>query len=205
MAWVYQRKYEETRLGVWKIEEPSSFYQIELPGIAFNPNWQRKTDNKKLEWLASRYVLKQMMPLGKTYHLYKSHTGKPFFKDCNKNISFSHSKKYVAVIISEQRIGIDIQRKTPRIKSLAFKFLSGVERARFEERLDIRQLHVIWGAKEALYKVYNSKQLFFKRDIEINRITPQQIEAKVKFENGEYLHQLRYNWLEDYLLVYVEK
>ncbi len=196
----------QDRIGLWKIEEPCAFFEQQLPGIVNNPNWYRKTKGRKLEWLASRYLLTKLLDVKGAYQLYKNHTGKPFFNNSSLNVSFSHSAKYVAAIIGENRVGIDIQRMTPRIKKLSFKFLCETEKEKFTQEKELENLHLIWGAKEALYKVYGTTDLFFKRDIEVQTIDRNENKGKiialVNRTNKQTTHEIAYEWIEDHLLVH---
>ena len=63
--------------------------------------------HRRLEWLSVRAALKQMLHNPPVIAYYPS--GKPYLKDSPLHISISHTKGYVAVIIGQAGVGIDIE------------------------------------------------------------------------------------------------
>ncbi|MBR2711216.1 MAG: hypothetical protein IKE89_01975 [Bacilli bacterium] len=54
--------------------------------------------------------------------------GKPYFKKSNIFFNYSHSKNYIACVISNYEVGIDIEEKTRNISDdISKKYLNGVE------------------------------------------------------------------------------
>lgn len=64
-------------------------------------------------------------------------------------------------------VGIDIEAQRPQIRKLSVKFVSETEQLRWGNGLTDEALHLIWGAKEVLYKLYSKGGLDFKTDLSI--------------------------------------
>ncbi|NOQ71584.1 MAG: 4'-phosphopantetheinyl transferase superfamily protein [Crocinitomix sp.] len=104
-------------------------------------------------------------------------TGKPCIE--NGFISISHSSKTVAISYSVLHpIGLDIEHFNPKIWRIQDKFLSLIEKNRFDLNNE-QSLTTLWSIKEAVYKLLDIEGLSFKRDIEvlevgvINRVSVQ--------------------------------
>lgn len=197
------------QIGLWRIEEPEQFFFNELTlSSSHHQQLQKKHPSKRLEWLASRFLLHQMSngDICET-----DDKGKPFLKYSSSQISISHSGEFAAVALHpHQTIGIDIQKITPRIKKIAHKFMREEEKNSLQHQHTLEHLHVYWGAKEALYKAYGKKELDFRGHIHIEPFDYQQGGGQTfgKVKKGNFLAQFNiiYEHLRDYILVYaVEK
>lgn len=72
--------------------------------------------------------------------------GKPYFKSSNIYFNYSHSKNYIACVISNYEVGIDIEEKTRVISDdISSKYLDGVE--------DNNDRLILWVKKEAYSKL----------------------------------------------------
>ena len=72
--------------------------------------------------------------------------GKPYFKNSNIHFNYSHSKNYIACVISNYEVGIDIEEKSRIISDdISNKYLNGVED--YNDRL------IQWIKKESYSKL----------------------------------------------------
>lgn len=79
------------------------------------------------------------------------------------NISISHTRGYIAIILSETKnVGIDIEYVSDRVEKISSRFMREDESAD-----DIISLLVHWCAKETLYKLFSSEHLDFM-NIKVN-------------------------------------
>src|SRR5450432_3750378 len=94
-----------TKIGVWHIAEPESFYLNKVPLPPVITHW-----HKRLQHLAGRYLLQELFP-DFPYHLIEiADTRKPFLRDEKYHFSISHCGDFAAVIIStNSRVGVDIE------------------------------------------------------------------------------------------------
>lgn len=137
-----------TTVSIWKIEEGEDF---------FWKNARLKSDKKflsrRLEHLASRYLLLQFLPDLSVDQIVISDSGKPHAPTHPAFFSISHSFPYAAVAISfDRETGIDIQVYQEKILRLQHKFLSDREQALFGN--DQKKIALAWTAKEAAFKWY---------------------------------------------------
>ena len=97
--------------------------------------------------------------------LHYDDNGKPYLED-GKHISITHSFNYSAVIISDEKVGVDIEKQRPIITNIASKFV-GYEFDYLNISGDdyVKKLTVIWCAKESLYKLFATPGLSFKQHI----------------------------------------
>lgn len=151
-----------TRLAVWKVTEPDTFF---LEALSLTKDelaaYEEMRPHRQKEWLSSRFLLNKISDDKKRKAISKSELGKPYRKNCNKHISISHSKTFVAVIISDYKVGIDIQVEEEKITRIAHKFINKGENARIPKKKKEDYYHVFWGAKESMYKAYGLKELEF--------------------------------------------
>jgi len=112
----------QTVVKIWKIEES---YTSLLTPLTLKPESLERVLGMKSElhqrgFLSVRHLL---MLLGYTdFDLFYDKNGKPHLKD-GKQISITHSFEYAAVIISDLKIGIDIEKQRDKIAVIAHKFI----------------------------------------------------------------------------------
>lgn len=152
---------ETARAAIWKIEEPEDFFEGKT-GLSSD----RKSEIRRLEHLAARFLLREVYPAFPLDKIEKSPLGKPFLPDTALFFSISHSFPYVAVAIdTEKEIGIDIQMIQPKILRLQNKFLSPAEQSLCADQPD--RITLAWAAKEAAFKWYGKGAVDFIRHMPI--------------------------------------
>jgi len=157
-----------TRVAVWKVEEPNSFFEDAL-GLdqAESALCDEMRPHRQKEWLSSRYLLDLISSDNTRCKIIKSKHGKPFRENADFEISISHSQHYTAVVISPKLVGLDIQTEQTKITRIAPKFVSNKEALRIPEDEAVPRYHIIWGAKEAMYKAYGQKKLEFRQNMHV--------------------------------------
>jgi 4'-phosphopantetheinyl transferase len=121
---------------------------------------------KRSEWLASRQLLYKIAGLPERVQCLYDDFGKPYLKGVNKFISVSHSELWCAAMVSDVPCGVDIQLFSNTVRRIASRFLTSVDLEKAEEQPNPTEyLHVLWGAKECLYKAYGKKKLGFRENI----------------------------------------
>ena len=114
-----------------------------------------KSNMRRQEYVCERALLREMT--GNEVTLSHNEDGKPILEG-NYNISISHTRGYVAIILSEKKeVGIDIEYVSDRVKKIANHFMRQDEIAN-----DIDSLLIHWCAKEAIYKLFSSEHLDFQ-------------------------------------------
>ncbi|WP_420570733.1 4'-phosphopantetheinyl transferase family protein [Kordia sp.] len=160
---------KHTKVLIWKIEE--SFEELNRD-IKLTNHCQQRLDGMRSEihqrgFLSVRHLLAEF---GYTdFDLYYDENGKPHLKD-GKQISITHSFNFSAIIVSDTiPVGIDIEKQRDKILRIAHKFtpLQEYNTIANHEAL-VRKVTIVWGGKEAIYKVYAEKGLSFLKHIDID-------------------------------------
>ncbi len=151
-------------------------------------------------------VRKLLMEAGYTdFDLNYDTNGKPSLAD-GKHISITHSYDFSAIIVSTQNVGIDLEKQREKIIKIADKFIGSEIDFLNIERNYKEDLSVIWGAKEALYKMCNSRSLSFKQDMHIHDFTKNtnQGTATVSCKELDFDSRFTFHFetFENYTLVY---
>ena len=151
--------------GLWHTSEPDEYF-LENMEIYSNERaeFDKLKSSKRSEWLSSRYLLHLLSQRSIRGACKKDEYGKPYLENSPYFISISHSADYTAVIASSKLVGIDIQVITSKIERIISRFAKESEYAQYNSLL---HYHVIWGAKEAMYKAYGKKSLDFKKNMHV--------------------------------------
>ena len=152
-------------------------------------------ESRKKEYLAVRKLLLELT--NKDTSIIYSQEGKPkLLNNNNANISITHTKNFVAIIISQKHItGIDIEHISDRVLRIRKKFLDTNEL----EWCNTVEKHIIcWSAKETIFKLFG-KNIDFK-DIKINTFevlenTGTINAALIKNTNKQFIVSYSYNFV----------
>lgn len=195
-------------LGIWNVNESLAELRAQLNLSAEDLVRLDAIHHElgKLQWLSVRILLKQVLKreVGVVYNVH----GKPALADGSYFISISHSDQRVAVICHPNReVGIDIQRLNPKLERIERKFMSEQELQHVGNHADkLASLHIYWGGKEALYKLYGKKRVDFRKHLAIAPGADAKsgsVAATIDMPPMKTHHRLAFEWLEDYALVYV--
>ena len=163
-----QQMNDDTRLGIWKIEESEDFFKRNVP-----VHRDVTHPHKRLQHLAGRFLLQYLFPDFPYKLIQIADTRKPFLPDEQYHFSISHCGDYAAAIVSStRRVGIDVEEPKEMILRLADKFTTQDEigRLNLTEELNAENLTLIWSVKEAVFKWYGYGNVDFKKDIQLNAL-----------------------------------
>lgn len=167
-------KTERPLLGIWKMDESIEELWDMLP----DKQWEKlriadrdlpfpHSEPRLKEWLTSRLLLKEL--LGQPHGITHDATGAPRIADSPFQISLSHTRGYVAIILSDtQRTGIDIEYASDRVRKIRSRFLSTEEESFIDPQSEIQQLLICWCAKETLYKIIGQEGVDFSVHLHIH-------------------------------------
>lgn len=195
----------DTRLLVWKIteslEELSA--RVNLKEACTNRIGRMKSEQHRRGFLSVRMLLQEA---GYTdFDLHYTADGKPYMED-GKNISITHSYGFSAIIISTRNVGIDMELRREKVVKIADKFIEPEFEFLDPMHLDdyTRRLIVIWGVKEAVFKMISREGISFKQNIHVRAFTTNDVKglAHVDFEEIDRLYDFRFEEIEDFTLVY---
>ncbi|MEM1328221.1 MAG: 4'-phosphopantetheinyl transferase superfamily protein [Bacteroidota bacterium] len=195
--------------AIWEITESSTFFQerLSLAPLEISELDRIKGGGKKLEWLSSRYLLHLMSGRTKRGALIKDEFGKPHLEQSTHQVSLSHSNGRSAAMAAPYNIGIDIQKIVAKIERIAHKFMRPEEMESLQPTTRLEQLHIYWGAKEALYKAYGRKELDFRKHLKVTPIyvvaQSGQTTATIQKDTYQKDFKVNYEIIDNYIIVRV--
>lgn len=151
-------------------------------------------ERRKKDLLIARHLIQQCVPnAAVTYHP----NGKPYLKGQEFNISISHSKDLVAVILHKEKIvGIDIEYISPRVEKVKKRFLSDQE---LNAANTTALLTLYWSAKETLFKVDAKQGLDFSTEISLIPSHSETLRGNIR--NGEDI-TVHYSEENEWIMTY---
>jgi len=193
-----------SQVYVWQIEET---YKDLFDGVVLTDKSLLRLSGMKSEMQQRAFlsVRKLLQHIGYTdFDLYYDNSGKPHLHD-GRHISITHSFEFSAIIISDATTGIDIEKLRGKIMLIADKFAD----SEFEylDRMAeeyVMKLTVIWGIKEAIFKIRNEKGISFKEHIKVDsfELWDHCCKAELHFGNVIVDYNIYFTEIENYILVY---
>ena len=211
---LYKSIYIDTssQILVWKITES---YEKLLGEVQLNEKSLLRLNGMKsqLHQRAFLSVRKLLQEAGYSdFDLQYDESGKPHLNPNNcytepVEVSISHSHNFSTLIISDQKVGIDIEMQRDKIIRIADKFVNNKESLRLGDTNThdyIKKLTVKWGAKEAIFKIRNEPGISFKNHIWINSfgIEDKKTTAILEIENIKQQFSIHFEEFENFTLVY---
>ena len=186
-------KENNIKIGLWEIKE-SLEELLQLAETTSIPNCN--TEKRKKEFLVSRLLLNNISPNSSiTYNKF----GAPEL-DNLQNISISHSKGLVAIILGDKKVGLDIEQISDKPLKLSSKFID----KNVHTNLSKEKATLIWCAKEAIYKWYQKGNIDFKKDIKLQNFEiKKRGTLRAEFKTEQIF--LNYQKINNHYLVYVCK
>ena len=157
---VFREHINDAELIIWRMDETLEellelshhHYDHEIENIS--------NDVRKKERIISRFLLETLV--GKKVEVKYADSGKPF---CDgMHFSISHTKNFVAVIVSNKPVGIDIEYKSDRIFRITEKFMHPDELKTLSECSEKQKFALIcWCAKETVFKIIEENGVDFAK------------------------------------------
>jgi phosphopantetheinyl transferase len=196
------------KLYLWKITEDfdTLFNQVRLKPSALVRMKNMKSQSHQKGFLAVRMLLQYNNYTD--FDLFYDEFGKPHIisPGCNINdlqISISHSNDFSAIVISEQKVGLDLEQLKEKTLKIAPRFMdvSHLEGLSYDEK--IKKATVVWGIKESIFKIKNEKGISFPNHIFENDFTFEDkvATATLKFNDKEEKFIIQFDSIEDYIFV----
>ncbi len=174
MPLIYQHQINgDSWAGVWHITETEAFFAARVPLQREITHW-----HKRLQHLAGRYLLTELVP-GFPHELIRiADTRKPFLEDEAWHFSLSHCGDYAAALVSQTaRAGVDIELISPKAARVQHKFLSAKEQdlladttRQYPGTAALELLTACWSIKEALFKWVGTGNIDFRTQLCIESI-----------------------------------
>lgn len=150
---------DNTIVSIWKITETIDELSklVTLSSKSRELLKKRKSSIHKLQFLSVRAIL---IELGYADDNLSYQDNVPTLDD-SKKISISHSNLFSCVIISDLRVGIDVQQEANNIINTIAKKFIGYETS-YLTHDDFKRKSIIWNIKESIYKIANINGLDYK-------------------------------------------
>jgi len=168
MAVYLLEKTEHYQLGIWKLEEDEEALLL-LSRLPERPTHTNQV--RRMEYMAVRAMASEM-GIQATDIAYLP-SGKPYLTKSKCSISISHTKNYVAVMISSHElIGVDLEHRSERIRKIRHKFMHPDEENSLKQASkpmdETVALLLHWCAKEALFKSVPEERVDFAQELRIS-------------------------------------
>ncbi|NJO88919.1 MAG: hypothetical protein HC831_08150 [Chloroflexia bacterium] len=166
MPLCYKIDSDNFSLGLWELSEDEEQLLNKFSAIAPREELLKakrfKYQARKLEWIATRLLMYEL--LNRVVSIDYDENGKPIINNGERSISISHTKGIVAVIVTNNMAGIDIEMQSDRVLRIENKFISGTrKKIRLLKKTKRNDLLTYWSGKETLYKIHGGKGLDFKK------------------------------------------
>lgn len=198
MAIFLQHKDRQYQWGIWKTDESIEELLALLPTLElYEQEILRFTaPHRRLEWLSVRVLLYYLLGEEKQIAYYPN--GKPYLSDRSRFISISHTRGYVAVILSSTgEVGIDIEQYGERVHKVAHKYMRQDEVPAFYKGDDTWSLLLHWSAKEVMFKCMDVSEVDFREHL---HIFPFEVSQRGDFRAQEYRTGSRNKFMISYLM-----
>ena len=196
------------KLYLWKITEDLSELrsQIRLKNSSIARLESMKSESHQKGFLAVRMLLQHNEY--DDFDLYYDAFGKPhikpqgcFVKDVE--ISISHSNDFSAIVISQEKVGLDLEQIKDKTLRIAPRFMDVSHLDNLSKEEKIKKATVIWGIKESIFKIKNEQGISFPNHIFEDDFSLEEKKSKaiLKFNNREEVFNIIFDTIEDYIYV----
>ena len=149
------------------------------------------SSKSKLDLIKSSSQRRQFLGVQNLLNLHKikndmlsyDDNGKPHLLN-NKFISISHSFDYCGVIVSNVKVGLDIEKFRSKILNISKKFVSESDLGLIKLN-SIENVTKVWSIKEAVFKAFGHNKIDFKKNIIIKSVNKKFNKANVLIFKNE--------------------
>jgi 4'-phosphopantetheinyl transferase len=195
---------QSAQVLIWQISESFEdlFDEVILKDISLIRLNNMKALSHQKGFLSIRKLLQEIGYSDED--LFYDETGKPNLLN-GKCISITHSFEFSAIIISEKVAGIDLEMQREKIIKIAEKFMDTEFDflPQIKEQDFIQKSTVIWGVKEAVFKIANQVGISFKEHISVFpfEIEDGKTSAILTYENQVKEFAIQFELVENYIVV----
>lgn len=196
-----------TQVFIWKITESEATLKA---GLQLQPKSLDRLQNMKAEshrkgFLAIRKILQSQG--FQDADLFYDTTGKPRFSN-GQEVSISHSHDFSVLVLSDEEVGIDVEKCRDKVTKIAHRFCSEHFYAKTYNAQQINHFYgVVWGTKEVVFKIENHEGISFRDHIFANPflLDSTTIDVVLKFYEQPIFYTMHFKILEDYSIVWGRK
>ena len=191
-------KIHEGQIGIWKINEKEiESISLKVKSLEYHPNViSYRNTQRKMQVLATRLLANELFP---DHQLMKNEFGKPVLNPDTHSISISNDQNLVVMIGSNEKCGIDIESSNRNLNNIKNKFINEHD---FSYNGNNEDLLWTWCAKESMYKIFGTPEIFFKDHLKIKTINKNTLIGECSHKKYLFHCQLNKVKFNNHFLVY---
>ncbi len=198
---------KDTTIYLWKIEETlDALFQ----SVTLKPSSMQRLENMKSESHQKGFlaVRKLLLHLGYSdADLVYDASGKPTLRSSETSaqfhVSISHSHAFSALALSRVNFGMDLELLKEKTLKIAPRFMDVTHLDGLHSEDKIKKATVIWGIKEAIFKLKNEVGISFPNHI-IEMpfdLQDKKAVAQLDFNKATEKFDIHFDSVEDYIFV----
>jgi phosphopantetheinyl transferase len=191
------------RIECWTISESTAELEnlCNVNGIATANTFA--LESRYQQHMATQLLFNHLFGAGEGLLQYHS-TGKPYVYGSElHHVSISHSGVRVTMMKSGHACGVDIERIHPRVEKVKHKFLNDDELVAVNGAPTFTVVQY-WTAKEAMFKVYGSQEVFMRNNIVVSAVNGDEACAELKDRDLTLKRRIVFRVVDDMLLAWTE-
>lgn len=193
---------KDTSIFLWRITEDYNelFRSVTLKDTSLNRLEGMKSESHQKGFLSVRMLLQHCDY--DDFDLFYDEFGKPHLKD-GKHISISHSFDFAAIALSHENIGIDIEQIKEKVLRIAPRFMEMWHLDNLSQEDQMKKATVIWGTKEAIFKIKNEVGISFPDHIfeKAFSLSDKKCQAELHFNTCLENFDIIFEEVENYMIV----
>lgn len=199
-----------TKLYLWKITEDLDFLfeSVRLKDSSLARLEGMKSESHQKGFLAVRMLLQHNEYTD--FDLYYDEFGKPHIKPqgCSikdVEISISHSNDFSALVISEQKVGFDMEILKDKTLKLAPRYMDVSHLKNLSKEDELIKATVVWGIKESVFKIKNEVGISFKDHIfeDDFNLADKKCRVELRVNDKTEYFDIVFDFIENYVFVCV--
>jgi phosphopantetheinyl transferase len=136
------------------------------------------------------------------FDLHYDEFGKPHLND-GKHISISHSHDFSVIVLSKVNIGADLEILKDKTLKLAPRFMDVSHLKKLSKEDELIKATVVWGIKEAVFKLKNEIGISFKDHIfeDDFNLSDKKCTVELRIDNRTEHFTIVFDFIENYVFV----
>jgi phosphopantetheinyl transferase len=197
-----------TKLYLWKITEEVDFF---LQNVRLKDSSLERLEGMKAEGHQKGFLAVRMLLQHNDYtdfDLYYDAFGKPHLKPqgCSikdMEISISHSNGFSAIVISDRKIGIDLEILKEKTLKLAPRYMDVSHLKNLNKEDELIKATVVWGIKESVFKIKNVIGISFKDHIfeDDFDLADKKCGVTLRYDDTNERFDIVFEFIENYVFV----
>ena len=172
MPFVREIPYNDgTLVYAWSASETVDDLMVLCQRRGIDTTWLQsvKSSGRRIELMAERLLLHVIF--GYAVELRHKEDGTPYVPNSDIHLSISHTPGLVVIAINAKHpVGIDVERRGPRVLRVRERFLNEQEQS-FIAADDMNENLIAWTAKEAMFKAVDDPDALLLDDFTVSPFT----------------------------------